>query len=233
MAVAIECDTRLCVYHIWISKWNIIIKYDEKNNAGEKNFNTIGPFHNLLHNLQWGANKRFFFAYHFFISYQVSNFIRSVLRTTRWDGPLFVSQIESYISCTCSLNKYIHGSSLLILLLYVYVIWCKKEYNICFSNNEKRKKKKGDDKNRFHVKIILILCYILKNTYDELSSLFSCQRISCLCVVGYEYTKERTHVRCRCLPPHSLALCWIGTIPAVSLLWCVCVCVCGCVCIIW
>ena len=39
-----------------MSKLNITIEYNEKNNAGKKNGNTIGPFHNVLHNLQYAAN---------------------------------------------------------------------------------------------------------------------------------------------------------------------------------
>ena len=53
-----------------MSKLNIMIECTEKNNAVENSVNTVrsGTFHNVLHNLQWGANKFFFFDYHFFIS---------------------------------------------------------------------------------------------------------------------------------------------------------------------
>ena len=100
------------------------------NNAGEKSANTIGPIHNILHNLQCVASNLVFFACHSSISYRVSNSIESVLRTTnKVDGLLFISQIKSFLFSSFSLNKYIHWSSLLIMFLYVYVTWCKKEYN--------------------------------------------------------------------------------------------------------
>ena len=132
----IEGNTSMCVFcvcDIWMSKLNIIIEWKEKNNTGEKSVNTIFPFHNVLPNLQCVASTLIFCACHFSISYRVSNLIGSVLRTNnKVDGLLFVSQIKSFLSSSFPLIKYINGSFLLIIFLYVYVIWCKREYNIWF-----------------------------------------------------------------------------------------------------
>ena len=49
---------------------------------------------------------------------------------------------------------------------------------------KERKKRNGHDKNRFSDKIMCLLCCVMYNTYNELSSLFSCQ-IGSQYVVGW------------------------------------------------
>ena len=98
----------------------------------------VGAFYNFWYNLQWVASNLVFFACNSSISYWVSNWIRSVLRTNnKVDRLLFVSQIKTFLSSSFPSNKYINGSSLLIMFLYGL-------------NIMKKVRKNWSDKNRFH-----------------------------------------------------------------------------------
>ena len=84
MDVDIKRVTHKCVC-VWMSKQNRIIEWKEKDNTGEKSGNiVVGAFYNYWYNLQWVGNKLIFFTCHPSLSYQVSNLIGPVLRTTRW-----------------------------------------------------------------------------------------------------------------------------------------------------
>ena len=92
-----------------MSKLNIMIECIEKNNTIENSVNiAVGAYINASQYLQWVPNKLVFVVCRSSISY----------RATRWtDGQLLVYQIESYLSSSFPLNKYICGSFLLILSL--------------------------------------------------------------------------------------------------------------------
>ena len=77
-----------------------------------------------------------------------------------------------------------------------------------------------------------LFCYVLYNTYDELSPLFSFQNRSQYVV---DVTKKRKRYKYNgvilllfLLPP-----CWIGTIPGRFSSIYIYICVCVCVCVIW
>ena len=182
--------TNVCVPYINIKiKCNNQMQWREYCRWEKCQYNRVGTFHNVLHSLQWVANKLVFFTCHSSIFYYVLNLIGSVLQTTRWMDKCLSLKLNH------SLFFYWTSTSIVVSLNFAsvcVVIWCKMEYNIYFSNNGKRKKKKGNDKNRFQEKIIQLLCCVLYNTYNEPSSLFSCNGSCAFILVGVTKKKKTT-----------------------------------------
>ena len=167
-----------------MSKLNIIIECIEKNNTVENSVTmVVSTFINVLHNLQWVPNTCVFFVCCPSTSYQVSNLLGSVLQTTRWTDHCWRLNLNHIF-----LLLFHWTSTFMDQLSWFYCFVCMlydaKKNTIYHIKIMRKERKSWHDKNRFHDKIMCLLCYVLYNTYAELSSLFSCQCFSCLCVGG-------------------------------------------------
>ena len=152
----------------------------------------ISAFLNVLHNLQWVGNRLVSIAGHPSLSYQVSNLIGSILQTNWWNAGQLTNQIVYFSSFP--LNQYVKESS--FLFLYVYIIWCKKEYNVWLKNKEREK----HDKKGFHDKIMCLLWYVLQDIYYVRSTtlpFFLKMNLMSVCRWVWQKKKEIAHVQCR------------------------------------
>ena len=135
------------------------------------------------------------------------------------------ASIEYFIIVRMLYNTY--NRLLFYLLLFFHLmmvlvsLWCwiwrkmKKSTNKTITSNlstydfkiMKKKKEKGHDKNRFCDKLMCLLWYVLYNTYDEWSFLFSCQYGSRVEGGRGGVTKKTIQVRFRrcCHRPPPLA----------------------------